>query len=205
MITFLRSIWIFLCRLGNFLYLRTGWYKVWSGVYRFFWERQFRDVPLRVYSDLNDLAKLLTANDGKWRADNWKTFGDAVSYPGKAQEVFDGKFIPTEDFDCDDFAVYTNTVLVKSLAAGLKLPLSDPKFFTVTWMTGWKPDGHNVCLICVPEGGYAYMDYGKPLGHAATPEGVARNVVERYAKGSDLICCNISEYNLTPVKFYWGS
>lgn len=116
-------------------------------------------------------------------------------------------YLPESDLvvhNCDDYAIYTSNVLVKSLAAGINLPLSNPMFFTVMWMTGWVPGGHNVCIINVPTGGYAYMDYGMPTGNADTVEGVAKNIVERYAKGSDIIGFQVSEYNLTPVKYYWG-
>lgn len=203
--SFFRSIWLFLARFWSWAYLRSGAYKVWSGVYRFFWERRFRDVPLRVYSDLADLGKILNKDSGKWRADSWKSFGDAVSRPGKAQEVFDGKFEATENFDCDDFAIYITNALTKSLAAGSTLPLAEPKFFTVMWMTGWKPGGHNVCLIKDPAGGYQYMDYGMPTGWGETVAEVARNVANRYAtRESDLIGWAISEYDLTPVEYHWG-
>lgn len=207
----MKTIWLFLCRLGTFLYIQLYIYKTWSNIYRFFRERQFRDIPLRPFSDLKALGKYLDANSGKWVADKWEQLFDAVSYPAKAQEVFDGKFVPTNGFDCDDYAIYTTTVLEMSLAlatqptAAIAIPVAEPRFFTVTWLNGWKPGGHNVCLVKTPDGRYAFMDYGMPQGHADSPGGVARNVIDMYAskEAACMVWC-ISKSNLSPIEVHWG-
>lgn len=207
----MKTIWLFLCRLGTFLYLQLHIYKIWSNIYRFFRERRFRDIPLRHFSDLKDLGKYLSENSGKWTADKWEQLFDAVSYPSKAQEVFDDKFKPTSGFDCDDYAIYITNVLERSLAiatmpaASTAIPVADPRFFTVTWLEGWKPGGHNTCLVKTPDGRFAYMDYGMPTGHATTPGSVARNIIDAYAsKEAASIVWSISKGDLTPLEVHWG-
>jgi len=200
----MKTIWLFLARLGTFLYLRLGVYRLWSNIYRAIWERRFRDIPLKIFMDLKELGRYLQENSGKWKADSWKQLFDAVSYPAKAQEVFDGRYEATEGLDCDDYSAYITNVLDLSLAV-TQLPVANPRFFTVTWMNGWKVGGHNVALVAVPDGGYAYMDYGMPTGHALTPDGVARNVINSYA-GKEAVCivwC-VAKKDLSPLVVHWG-
>ena len=127
-----------------------------------------------------------------------------MSYPGKAQEVFDGKYTPTEGFDSDDYSSFTTNVLEKSLVMN-PLGVAAPTFFTVTWLNGMKPGGHNVCLVRLPDLRFAFMDYGMPAGHASDPAGVARNIVDTYAsKEAHILVWAIAKYNLTPVEIHWG-
>lgn len=204
MTTTLQGVWLFLCRLSSFLYLRLSGYKTWSNIYRAIWEREFRDIPLRVFGDLPTLEALLQKNALKWRADSWKQLFDAVSYPAKAQLVFEGTYAPDSGFDCDDFACFTTNVLEKSLVLA-KFPVSAPRFFTVMWLKGWKAAGHNVTLVTLEDGSFAYLDYGAVTGVATTPEGVAANVMNRYAsEGARRIGWAISKGDLTPLEVHWG-
>jgi len=199
----LRSAWLWVSRVSFWFWLRLGGYKTWSQIYRVIWEKEFRDVPLKAYDNLDQLSAKLQANAGKWRADSWKQLYDAVSYPGKAQTVFDGVISPEVGFDCDDFAIYITNVLDLSLVLS-KLPVAEPRFFTVCWMRGWKGAGHNVCLVKLPDGAYAYMDYGVPRGHEVNPAAVAALVIANYAAGADMIGWAISKRDLTPVEVRRG-
>lgn len=206
----MRSIWLFLCRLWTFLYMRLGVYKFWSNVYRFFWEQPFRPIKLHVFPDLPALGKFLSASATKWRADSWKQLWDAVSYPQTAQAIFEGTYNPKYGCDCDEFAIFITCVLEKMSAVGtleyaLGLPVAEPKFFTVMWMDGWTPTGHNVCLVRVPDGRYAFMDYGMPSGHSTTIAGVAAAIVAAYAPKADLLGWAIAKSDLTPEAVHWGA
>lgn len=106
----IHNIWLFLSRIWVYCYLRFHGYKIWSNVYRFIWERKYKNFNLRTYKDLNALGSYLSANSKKWLADSWKQLFDAVSYPGRVQDYFDGKLKLTEGNDC----LPSETLLLKS-------------------------------------------------------------------------------------------
>ena len=203
----MRAIALFFYRFGMWLYFKLHICQFWSGLYRFIWERKFLKVQLRTYSDLQTLGDYLRNNAGKWTADSWKQLWDAVSYPQKAQEAFDGNLKADSGLDCDEFAIYSVAVLEKSLAQGTLhwRVVADPRLLTVMWQ-GKKAGGHNVCLVLLPEKNlYAFMDYGVPRGEARTPAEVARNVVDIYAgKDATVAMWAISKSNLSPVEVHWG-
>jgi len=201
----MRTICLGLVRGIAWFFLSIGYYKYWSAIYRFFWERQFKNIPLKSISNLQAYYALLAANAKMWRADGFRELFDAVSYPAKAQEVFAGRFIPTEGFDCDDFAIHTVNLLKQSIDDGTLIreakDPADPLFLSVCWMQGWKLNGHNVVVVKT-EGQYACIDYGAPWAFADTIEGVAHIIKESHAPGSDYVIWMVSKPDLTPLEVH---
>lgn len=205
----LRTIWLFLCRLCRYAFTLSTLNTQWSRLYRFLFEGKYVKTELHGYTTMREVAFLLQKHAHHYKPDGALQLGDAVSYPHKAQAVFDGKLPPpTDGFDCDDFAVFTANVLLLSINKGMMNPIevSEPKFLSVIWMEGWAPNGHAVCLVRY-KGNYAYMDYGFPRGEAPTIEGVVRNVMANNATGTptDLIGWSLHLPDLSLVEVHWGA
>lgn len=202
-----RAAWLFLCRLGVWLYFRLHLYRAWSNLYRLIWEQEFKGKPLHSFKSLEEVGEYMRLKAGDWRADSWKQLGDAVSYPQKAQAVFDRAVpVPEAGLDCDEFAIFLTAVLQQSVSDGTftgpEAPV--PRFFTVMWLEGWKPAGHNVCLVR-HKGHYAYMDYGQPVGHEDTIQSLAESISVRYgAPDAVLISHVVQDAALKPLEVNWG-
>jgi hypothetical protein len=203
------AVWRFLLRCWLSLYHRSGGYRLWSGLYRFIWERKFSDVKLPTFVSLQLLGDLLTAHADAWRADGAAQLGDACSYPGKAWMVFTGALKPESGFDCDDFAVFITNVLQKSLLQGtMKDIIANPKMLFVTWLQGAAPSGHNVCLFEWPRADgavfYSYMDYGQPSLPRATVQEVVEDVRHAQAPGCTPLTWLTATADLRPLHISWN-
>lgn len=166
------------------LYLRHV-YRRWSRLYRWLWERKYRDVPLTEYTGFIELARVVRSKN--WVADGPRQLWDAISTPQAAQWLIDARD-SKQSFDCDEFAIYLCNVIQRALQKGA---FADPNlveacFFTVTWIvpsTG-EMGGHNVCGLRWNHKGkdvYGYMDYGMPLMAMFSWAEVAERVRIRYA------------------------
>lgn len=181
------AVWLFLCRVFTWLHLSSGLRRAWTSIYRLIWERRWKNVTVPTYANLDTLGGYLRLNANKWRADSWRQLWDAVSYPGKAKEAFEGSFIPENGLDCEDFSIFIVHTLKRSLDTGalhVAKDLATPQLFTVIWMEGWALRGHAVCLVRLPDYQFAFMDYGPPTGHALTPNEVAKNVMRAQTKAT---------------------
>lgn len=200
---------LFFLRLSAALYIGCGGYAAWSWVYRLLWEWKFRDVTkLRIFATLADLGAYLQANASKWTGDTLKQGFDAFSFPLKAQRVFDGEEADTRGIDCDEFACFAaNAILQSTLKGKMPAEVYSPQILTVTWVkkADGKATGHNVCLVEMPNGKRAYMDYGQPAGHSSNVEGVVRAVLDRYAPGGwqCIGWCTMTPA-LREAAFHWG-
>lgn len=116
------------------------WWGVWSAIYRFFYHRKYRKVPLS--QDLSAMAASQLMRRLKWTKDGAKELGDAVSSPHWVQHVVNQVAIqrpqPKGPLDCDDFAIWAAHVMREEYNA---------KIFTFAWLgEDDKIHGHAVCL-----------------------------------------------------------
>lgn len=214
----MKTIWLFLCRFWALSFLKLRVYKFWSNVYRWLWESQWSDLKVSTYVTLSLITE--RARAGWWRADSWKQLFDAVSSPQYVEAVWSGQApVPTEGFDCDEFAIYLTAAIAKSLENGVMTDeLQHPRFFTVLWMEkdGWTPRGHNVCLVSRlmprPDGlgvvpthrQWAFVDYSALSAWCDSIDDVAKQVRDAYAKESTPIGYCVSALDLTPYSVVWG-
>jgi len=206
----MKTIWIFLWRLIAFPWLGWGGYRALSYVYRFFWQRKYKDVPVDVYRSMDELVAKLAFGQA-WRQDSWKALWDSIGYPGRTQRILSGiEPQPKTDLDCDDFAIFVAHAIEHSRRAEpiLWSRYQKAHFFTVTWMDGWVIKGHNVCLLEVrtDEGTkYAYMDYDYPTRLCNNISEVAEIVRRKYSdKTHEPIVWMVSDLNLKPTLTQWG-
>jgi hypothetical protein len=205
------TIWIFLMRFFSYLYTGCGFYKLWSNVVRFFYERKYKNIKLHTFASL-ELLQAFMGYGSKWKADSWEYGFDTVSTPQKAQVLFEGIEKPTKNLDCDEHMIYAVHTIEKSLAAGLMKQegIQNPKCLTVMWAEGWKGTGHNVCLLEHPQADgsvmYSFYDYGgRPSKAYKTIAEVAKLVRDLYGGPRHVgLCWVVSDKNLTPLIRHWG-
>ena len=207
----MRSIWLFICRLFSFLYMRLSGYKYWSYLYRAVWERKFRKIPIIIFENLNQLI-VFVGGGGRWRKDSWRALFDAVSSPQRVQQIFAGiEPQPETDLDCDDYMSFTAEAIDKSIKAGFMVAegISRVFCFTVMWMKGWVATGHNVVLLehLQTDGTflYSYMDYAGPSVKKSSKAEVAKMVRVRYGSADAVsISWCVAKPDMTPVEVHWG-
>lgn len=176
----------------SYVFLRLGLYRLKSRLYRFLFERKYRDVPVRPVSTLIEIGRRLGPK--WWRADNWRQLWDAVSYPGRVQAYIDEGVPPLSGFDCDEFAIYTAHVLNVSR---LRYVYS-PRFVTVLWRKGWLVEGHNVCAYSDGEE-LGFYDYGVwRVGHSDYAA-LARSVCAEFAPGAEPMAFAVHDLELRPL------
>ena len=199
---FLR-IWVWLCRVAMWLHMRLDLYRWKSAAYRALFERRFAAYPLRPYRSFRELAAFLRSLT--WVSDGWRQLWDAISYPGKVEYVGSGG--DRRVGDCDEFAIYAAVAVSRSVEEGVFTPEAKTWLLTVTWLKGFKPGGHNVCLLEIPteppHRRYAYMDYGMPVYFGAVPA-VVRGVLARYTDRAVCIGWTLSNpETLHCVEHHW--
>ena len=199
--------WLFICRVSAWLYLRLGLYGAWSRTYRAMFERSYDAMQLYTFSNLQEVGAYLNAKAHLWRADSWKQLFDAVSRPERTQAFFDGREVPHDGLDCDEYAIWTVNSIHRSLMQGKMAAnehVSAPRMLTVTWLEGWKPQGHNVCLVKTAAK-WAYLDYGPVRGHTNAPEGVVQAVLTQYgAANAVVIGWAEHDHNMKHLATHWG-
>jgi hypothetical protein len=193
-------------------YLGLRIYKAKSWAYRWLFEGRYRDVKVFTYATLQLLAARLRPS--WYRPDGWRQLFDAVSYPGRVEAIWESGVPPKDGLDCDEYAIYSVAAVEKSLASGLMRGegITNPRLMTVMWLCAdaWRPEGHNVCLMEVPQGEgrfskWTYMDYGNPGPHYESYADVATAIVTWYAGGpAVLLGYAVQRLDLTPEVVYWG-
>jgi len=207
------SVWVFLVRFFSYCHLRFGIFKYWSLFYRFIWEQKFKNVPIRVFASLNDVVTFIGGGD-RWRADSWRTLGDAVSSPERVQQIFAGvEPQPESEFDCDDFMSFTVAAIDKSIKVGLMTEITSVKGLVVTWIVKdtWVSAGHAVTLLEYKQRTdgstwYSYMDYEGPSPKCPNIDAVAEMIRTKYV-GKDKtvqLCWCAFKADLTPWISKWG-
>jgi hypothetical protein len=115
-----------LLKFGYKILMHSRYYKIWSKLYRFLFERKYKNYGVKYKQNINDLEKEIMKI--KWTADGPKQLWDTVSFPGKGQYFLDeinaGQIQPKGSFDCDDFASYTYAAHDVSLFLSSKYLLS---------------------------------------------------------------------------------
>ncbi len=191
-----QSAKVVLGKVGIFLFFKLQLYWLWSTLYRVLFENQFRTQKIQTYENLSDLQKRLSKL--KWTNDSWLQMFDAVSYPGKVEQILSGDIAqPKHGTDCDEFAVYLTAAIERSLTEPLcRLQENSPglekaEVMSVMWVgKDGLYSGHNVCLLTysTPNGNtYAYMDYFLPSAPQFSVEAVADQVMRMYASDADCI------------------
>lgn len=205
------SIKEFFLRLGSVISL-TAIYMWWSRLYRIIWEFKYRDVPVKAYRTIEELAGVM--ENCLYVSDGPKQLGDAISYPGTVQHLID---INAGIGDCDEFAIYIANALEKSstyggfengrftLAPYKGLVVDTAKLLTLGWLEKDYNtyEGHNVCLISWTDGTYSYMDYGLPSTPCKDLSCVLAEILAEYAPGGKLLSWSIHDQNLNFQEVHW--
>jgi len=114
-------------------------YSAWSKIYRFIWQRKYKNVKLKTGLSPEKVSRLMSRIE--WKPDGLRELFDAVGSPNYVQyclnQILLGKEQPNTSLDCDDFAIWGLNVINEKY---------DPLFFTVSWFKGWRANGHAVCL-----------------------------------------------------------
>lgn len=177
------------------MYLILNLYRIWSPIYRFVWERKYKNYPTALHTDWESLEIFVRAQ--VWTVDGWKQLWDAISYPGTVQykSEHDHKI-----GDCDEFAIYLVHSINKAKEQGYFPEVESAQFMTICWTHGWHFEGHNVCLITWQNGSKSYMDYAWPSENRDTVEEVVQDVIHAYNgdKGK-LLAWSVIEENLKHV------
>jgi len=192
------NLWVRVCQFAVYLYLVSRAQVGWSRLYRWLYERQYRNVPIQTYDTLEQLARVISRQ--KWTMDSWREFFHAVSTPQKVQALINANARGAYIGDCDEFAIYLVAAVRRSMAR-LRMPgVLSAQMMTVSWNEGWVPQAHNVCLLQMLDGfmvRYAYMDYGKPSRMYYSIEDVAQAVAEAYDKAAIPLVYAISNEDLS--------
>ncbi len=192
-----KTIWLFLVRTVSLAYVLTRFYWLKSTVYRLLTQFKYRNTPVSRYLTIEHLASTVRPN--LYAHDDWHEGWDAAAYPGWIEAVWTKRLPPpTHGFDCDKFALYEATV-------ASQLPdVEEAHLLSVIWTDGWMPNGHAVCLLKMPGGGWTYMDYGRPSKERwFCLQTLAANVVKEYTGGKGVMACWLKlQPDLKPVA--WG-
>lgn len=134
-------------------FANTRIYFIWSRIYRFLFQSQWKHVRLWRGKTLREVD--CAFKNLAWVPDGWKEFGDVIGSPQFVQHCINerliGKSQPDGALDCDDFSVWAANVLDRYY---------HPMMFSVIWanrerMVGfWKKltnpftrfKGHAMCL-----------------------------------------------------------
>jgi hypothetical protein len=185
------TFWFRICQAAIWLYFKLRIYRAWSSLYRFIYERKYKDVKLPEYKTLREIVaftKTLT-----WTADTFRELFDATSTPEKVQ------YIGTEGNklvgDCDEFAIYNAVSINNAIERGEMKECASAKIMAVMWMDPFgKTNGHNVALIEMADhNAFTYMDYNVPSIYSMNVLDVANAVIHQYSMGSRLLGYAVSD------------
>jgi len=198
-------IWRALVTFIAYWFVRARGYKSWSNIYRWLYERRFRDVKLSTFAALKLLPPFMR-NGKLWVSDTWRQLWDAVSSPQYVQQVFANvEPVPVHGFDCDEHAVFLVAAIQKSIATGtMKEPIASVRFFTVTWFEGLRICGHNSCLLEWSDRTFSFMDYHSPSRRCASVQEVADLVRSSYSEAAIPMTWCVQSLDLTPELSHWG-
>jgi len=206
-----KAIKVWMCSQAVYLYLLLI-YRHWSRLYRWLFERQYKDQYLATYRTWKEIVT--TLKKMTWKRDSWRQLFDAISYPGKVERILQWNLFK-EVGDCDEFAIWLVAIIKKAIYRcslenyyGLR-PL-DAFFLTVTWMAkDGKLGGHNVCLIewvdldTHVDIDYSYMDYQYPSKSVGSINKVVEQVLEKYG-GEGAVCLGwaVHDQNLNLMEIH---
>lgn len=200
------SIKTFFGRLLLFVYAYSRIYSVWSKLYQYLFQRDYRK-PLPIHSGFSSIVN--TLRGGKlYRFDGLRELGDAISHPEYVQWVVDSGEAPM-GMDCDEHAIYIVAAVKMSLQmdAFIDTSVKNAELLTVGWIDrsgGY--GGHNVALITSRSytTSYSYMDYGFPSKSRASVNEVVADIVHRYGgAGSQSLGWSIQDEKLRVKKVGW--
>jgi hypothetical protein len=182
-LTIPQKILVFLARVGLYVYLSGGIYRLWSNIHRFLFDRKWKNVPLPTFGSIPEVVERMREFD--WKRDGMSELFDAVCTPQKVEAVgFDGS--SPHGNDCDEEAIWLTNVIHKSLPFKMISEITEAgligvEFFTVTWYERQgRFGGHNVCLLRYVDG-FKFMDYSYPSRLCKSIDEVADLVIKTYA------------------------
>jgi hypothetical protein len=121
-------------------------YYLWSKVYRRLFEDKYKNMSIPDFDDLDSISSVLKKM--KWKADDWRTLGDAISYP----EAVWARYIMNEPVhDCDEFSIFAAKAIENLLAKQSYVDIGRVVgVLSMPWQVDgkkWKVGGHNVCAF----------------------------------------------------------
>lgn len=145
-----------LLKFGYRVAMKSRYYKYWSKLYRFLFQRKYKNIELKKYFKLEDINNIFF--NIKWKKDGFKELWDAIGSPQNFQNTINlinsGKKQSEDALDCDDFAQYASMVYTPKgefdkISKGEEgtyeevylLGIAYKKFLTK------KLSGHMVCLV----------------------------------------------------------
>jgi len=131
----------------TFIAIRCRIWVIWSKLYRFLYERKYRNYNMPFFSTFGELEATLAQM--KWRKDGPMELMDAASLPQATYGRFkDGKAAG----DCEDISLFAATSIYfmkASLLVAAGSMINDVYLLTVIWEgSGSKiVEGHSVCVF----------------------------------------------------------
>ena len=153
-------------------------YYAWSRMYRWLWQRRYKDVVIPSYTTLDGIASVVARM--RWRADGWRELWDAISDPRAtwSYHVNDlGKEGPAND--CDDISMWAVDRIQQAVDAGALNEVDEVGMLSVPWLDDGEAGGHNVCVVCMFDGWRHMSNWhnGKLIGPFDDLQDVTRDVL----------------------------
>ena len=190
---------LFLCKIGFHIVISSGLYYLWSRLFRFLFERKYKNTELTKFNYLQELEKALS--EMIWTQDLIGGIVDVISSPQKVEYIWKNK--DKKVGDCDDFAIYASNRLEEMKFR--KVSKFKPYLMTINWLDkDNKFHGHNICLFFNPAtkkwghignwfSGKAQMGFGSPVA-------IALWFAEQGGVGGRLIGYSVVSSNLKGFK-----
>lgn len=206
-------MWLFLKKflgsLGIYLYIQLRIYSLWSKLYQFMFQKDFR-APIELHSGYSSIVNSMRS--GKlYKSDGPRELWDAIGHPEYVQWVINKGEAPM-GMDCDEHAIYIVAALNCAIKSGVFVDstLLDAKLLTISWIDKkGKFGGHNVALlrtrvVTFYPYAYSFMDYGFPSKAKGSINEIVDDVVHRYGGlGAKCIGWSTQDENLKVQKVTW--
>lgn len=141
----------FLLKICVWFALKCRLYYFWSKIYRFLYERKYKNVELPYYGTLQDLEEEL--DKMVWRADDWTMLWDAISTPQATYQRHIDRQDNEDAGDCDDISLFAAN-RIKDRGGILRNDKNKDSYLVKVGLLScpWlnkdnKTGGHNVCVV----------------------------------------------------------
>jgi len=163
-----------LMRALTWLALKGRLYYVWSRVYRWLWERSFRDIELPTFETMEELLHF--ASEIQWRRDTWIQLWDAVGDPRATYARHVTGMQKDWASDCDDISIFIADRMRNMIVEGKLKHVTEVGMLSCPWMKrDGKIGGHNVCAFeytsSMPSTSEDRVELIRRWGHASNWDG----------------------------------
>jgi hypothetical protein len=141
----------FLLKICAWFALKCRLYYFWSRVYRFLYERKYKNVQLPYYGHLKDLEKVL--GEMIWIEDDWTMLWDAISTPQATYQRHVDRQDDEDAGDCDDISLFAAN-RIYDRGSILRSDNDEDSYLvkvgllSCPWISAkGKAGGHNVCAF----------------------------------------------------------